>query len=113
MFFRFQILPGHGQFGGRHFTAGLGFVAVEAGEHFGFGDMLAETGFHLAQGAAHLARQGGFQFSGQQHANRTGAFQRRRRRCVFGMDGQDQTGQQQAPDRGLKGDFAHSAFLAG
>ncbi|MNE48235.1 hypothetical protein D3C80_1426850 [compost metagenome] len=113
LFFRFQVLPGHGQFGGRHFTAGLGFVAVEAGEHFGFGDMLAETGFHLAQGAAHLAGQGGFQFGRQQHANGTGAIEGGGRRCVIGVDGQDQTGQQQGPYTGLKGGFAHSAFLAG
>ncbi|MNP44337.1 hypothetical protein D3C76_1381940 [compost metagenome] len=74
MLLRFEVLFGHGQFGHGDLAAGFGFVAVEARQHRVFADMFGEAGLQLAEGAGHLARQGGFQFRGQQHANGTGTF---------------------------------------
>ncbi|MCY1440710.1 hypothetical protein D9M71_569950 [compost metagenome] len=83
----FEVLPGHGQLGIGDPRTGLRLGAVELGEHGVLRHRLAERRAQLAEGAAHLAGQGGFEVRRQQHADRPRLFHAAGEGGFFGLRG--------------------------
>ncbi|MNZ92060.1 hypothetical protein D3C78_1110690 [compost metagenome] len=105
-----EVLPGHGQLGGRDLGAGQGFLAVELGQQGVFRHLLAEGSLECAEGAVHLAGQGGFQVGGEQHADRARVFEGAGRRYVVGQGRGEQNGKQKGEQTALSV-VRHEVFL--